>query len=864
MAVITPAYRLRVYAPRSTDATEVTLLTPAAGAPHAEAFRVATIPGVLGYRAYLFPPMGRRGRFDPLTKRVDTGEMTFQVFDKRVDAGTNAQRWLSAFTGDVDGRPAMLNCRAEVDESLDGGVTWPRFFTGRVEAFEFGDVLVGSVTLRESAELFDDLVFTGRPQTAVAYAAPAAVLPVQATPPTGSLARTLPGIAYNNADTLHRIMLGSEATTRRGNGLSTALASLADRQYEFGYSANSSPKGYFLGFGVITYPSGNYAQPILTGSKLRALVTWSGGSGQYPVREILSMRSKDNALFRPEEIQLGIYPVTDPGYAVRPPDATAVKVTLVADSGATAEAPIILENVSPLTFWQDLLAGKFSRLNADGSVRRPLAVDAAAFTALAAARSFLPLNAVITKPLTLRSAVEDFVLRPYHLGYRVAPDGTVVPFDCRRDPALATATGLGVSALADPGRGFAWSQQRSDAVSNIRVEAFRDSVSDVEERVAAAQDSRIVAAAGAITSGPLTIFDVDLSARAVDVAGDELVITAPGWRSRVTGTGKSTATGAGVGDATLKQEEAIIAAALVLAGQLRSLYGAGSTRLQRTFRRTSAGDVLPGMWRRLTIDEAPNASTNTRGGERLALCVDRLEAGVNVQLEFIDGGSSSVAAVPALASLAISSAGAPTVTVTRNAAGDPVVLQVVLSSQAVGTAPTVGWLDAGVALVTGVFTLPTAPAGLRLWVRGRSEPQSSGDDFRLPSANVSPAPAYIDTGSVTAPSAVAVSGITLSTALASWTVGDATAAVEVLVSTGSYSAGLFDDEGLLVARLPAGSTSYRLTGLNGPSLAHCVGVRHVQSSTGRFSLVATANFTTLTADTALARPAGLCIASPVT
>lgn len=861
MAVLTPAYRLRIYAPRSVDSTEQQLLTPAAGAPHAEAFQVATIPGVTGYRPYLFPPEGRRGSFDPLTKRVDTGEMTFAVFDKRTATGDNAERWLTAFAGDAEGRPWLLNCRVEADESLDGGDTWDPFFAGRVQAFAFDHVLIGTLTVREESELFDTICFVGRPHASVTYARTQAVLPVQPPPPPGAGYRTIAGTAEGlTAFGSWSIVVAGSATKYLGNVVSegmTALATRAGEQWFTEFVGGPKKRGYRMTFGTLSETDG---VTTLAGSKLRALVYWAGGGyGEYPVSAVMSAGKDD--FFRATYLFLREYPVGASGAAARPAAATPVTVVLVADAEASAATPIILEDANPLTVFEDALAGRFSRLNTDGTVRRTLAADTAAFTALAAARSFLPINAVIDKPLELRAFLEDYILKPNHIGYRVSPSGAITPFDVRRDSSLASVASLGIADVASVDEGFGWTQQRGDAVSNIRVEAFRDRVPDIEDLVSEGGGPILRSAAGTLEPAPFTIIDADLSPRALDVTGRELEIKAPGWRAREEGSG-GTGRGGDPTAATYKQDEAIMAAAIALVTQLRALYGGGGSTVSRAFRRAQAGDVLPGMWRRLTLPEAPNAASYLRGGERLGICIDRVERGAIVDLTFLDGGASSVAVVPVLSSLALASTAAPQVTVTRNAAGDPVLLEIALTAQSVGTAPTTGWTDGGVARVDGAFTLPMAPAAMRLWVRGRSEPESAGDDFRLPSAFVAPSPAFLDTGTVTAPSGVSVGTIGRTVATVSWTNGEATAPIEILLTTGSFSAGVFDAPGLVIATLPAGSTSYRLVGLDGPSAAHCVGVRHLVPETGRFSAIASADFSTSTTDPQLARPAGIYIIAP--
>jgi len=163
-------YRCTVYAPRGLDPTETTVLTPVAGAPHAQQFKIATSEGISGFQPYMGMPTGRRGRIDILAKKTDTGELSFDVLDTRVTpGGSNLQRWLTAFVGDLKGLPRMARLKAFVEESLDGGVTWSAFFTGRVKSFgmKTGSRVLFTMVLRD---LGDDLtfnIFTGRPHGSV-------------------------------------------------------------------------------------------------------------------------------------------------------------------------------------------------------------------------------------------------------------------------------------------------------------------------------------------------------------------------------------------------------------------------------------------------------------------------------------------------------------------------------------------------------------------------------------------------------------------------------------------------------------------------------------------------------------------------
>lgn len=849
MSTLTPIVRLRVYAPPSVDATELTVLTPAPGAPHGEPFQVATAEGVPGYRALLEMPHGRRGAFDVITKRTDFGELTYRILDQRL-GDANAARWLTAFAGDAAGRPILLNCRAVADLSLDGGASWEAFHVGRIEDVTFTDPLFAMLTVRDETDRFDELLFTGAPHASVTYARPPAVLPLQ--PPPGTIGEYLTlsavvdyGVGWAGYFVLN---VDESQTPVRGNVVSDGLARIA--RYETPASGFQRHRyTYAPRINRSTTGTPDYG---VGASTLRARLRWSGGSGDFAVSDVWVKHSGSapDSFYRAVFIGCWELPSGDLGYAARPSNGTAVKLTLIADTEASTAAPLIITGADPLTLWQDVLAGKFSRLLSTGAVRRTIPFDAAAFAALAATRTFLPIDAVLTKPLSVSAFIEQFILRPNHLGYRMSPAGEVVPFDCRRETSLTAVPALGVDALASLADGFDWRQRRSDAVASIAVTTYVDFVANPQEEVANKRGPVLASPAGGIRSFEREVVDLDVSARGLDVAGGTLDIAAPGWRARSRLVGE---------EPDAARTEAINAAVVGLATQLRILVGRGATALSRAFRRQAAGDVYPGMWRRLTIAEAPNAATYQRAGERLALCVDRVEDGPVLTLSFLDGGAVVLAATPTLASLSVDDQ-IPRVVVTLNAAGDPVLLEYQLTATSVGSAPAGGWRQAGVQRATGAYSLPRVPRGVRLWVRGRSEPEvAATSDFRLPSAFVAPSPAYIDTGTITAPSGVAVSELAANAATVTWTPGDAEAKTEILLALGSFSAGLFDDPALIVAELPAGAVRFRLVGLDGPSVAHCVGVRHLSVEDGGRSTVATANFTTGTVNATRARPAGLAV-----
>jgi hypothetical protein len=74
------------------------------------------------FRPYLDLPRGRQGSIDPLSKKLTQGALSIRVMDKRTTVGgSNANRWVTAFLGDANGKQRLIGCKILLEESLDGG-----------------------------------------------------------------------------------------------------------------------------------------------------------------------------------------------------------------------------------------------------------------------------------------------------------------------------------------------------------------------------------------------------------------------------------------------------------------------------------------------------------------------------------------------------------------------------------------------------------------------------------------------------------------------------------------------------------------------------------------------------------------------
>src|SRR5258706_4933135 len=155
MSTFNVAYRATVYASRSLDPSETTILTPIPGAPHSDPFKIATRAGIGGFQPYMDFPSGRRGKIDLLSKKTDIGEISFDIVDVRtVAGGANANRWVTAFIGDSKGLPRFARLKCYVEESLDGALSWTSFFTGRVRSLTLrpDSLIVYTLSLRDLSD----------------------------------------------------------------------------------------------------------------------------------------------------------------------------------------------------------------------------------------------------------------------------------------------------------------------------------------------------------------------------------------------------------------------------------------------------------------------------------------------------------------------------------------------------------------------------------------------------------------------------------------------------------------------------------------------------------------------------------------
>lgn len=269
----------------------------------------------------------------------------------------------------------------------------------------------------------------------------------------------------------------------------------------------------------------------------------------------------------------------------------------------------------------------------------------------------------------------------------------------------------------------------------------------------------------------------------------------------------------------------------------------------------TASTVSAGQFCRLTLGSYPNISNSQRGGTRLVQILSKDITPDGYQYEYLD--AAAAAAIPTAPTLSLSTSTAfpkHALRVTVSA-GIPTGGAVALyAAESATTSPpsstSASWHPVyttshyGFVRTTGTYQLGQLKSGTRWFVKGQSNaPNSPRSNYSTPVSQV--------TGSLTSPSALAMSSVQAKTAGMTWTVGESGYPINVHVDTST--AGTPTTSNLLF-RVPPGSNRTVVANLT-PSQSYRTWVRHADPY-GGFSGFDSTTFTmTSTASTANSRKA---------
>jgi hypothetical protein len=772
-------------------------------------------------------PQGRRGRLDVRERKTDTGGMLIRLIDKRTGA-TNLSRWMTGFIGDALGNYNLMGLKIFIEESLDGGLSWRAFYTGRITDVSLDSKAGMQIQVRDMGEDLNQDIFVGTPHASVRnYAVRAPLLPrnvVQAygivpiVPLINAHIRAVADgnpsvrdVVFDNDDHyLNRLI--TENYPRRPDAI---IAVIFDGGVEKWYNVP----------GGASHIAWHATEANRTTAVGRASVT-----GMFIDLKLAGTGPLFAATFPTTGSAVTLYAA---------PRDDAVKIS--------KDLPLLINDIHGVQLWKDILDGKFSRLDSTGAPKRPVAYDATAFATLIADTSFPPLRFEIEELDKMNTFIEDQICTAYNLTYYLDSLGRVVPVDLRRVTGLAVT-----STITDADRvekePVNWAQARDDAITRVDVTFYRE-VQDDPDTSEAVNQVRI-------SVHDELFIKLNLGQRTLNLAEQTVTFDLKGLRYQPNER---------MADGTYRPEYI----KRYLDGLIDDYWGPftnGAQYLTLGFRRTTNTNVArPGTFHLVDVDPIPDPTTNRRGGARLALCIERTEAGPNVTLGFLDLGFNATAIVPVVGVLvknATDGKHGVDIPITLNASGEAVQVMVALTATSVGARPAANsqlWQPVGPSYTTsGTKTVLGLAAGSRVWVRARSLPNgytATGAGLQQPSDWVFPTIGSVDLDPLAAPGALTVANISQSTADVSWSLTDTASDIEVLLTVGTITTWTDD---LIVARLPANTRSFVLRGLEGPTVQHTVGVRHRSSIQG-YGPPSNAVFTTTSTPPAAPRPAGLAV-----
>ena len=509
---------------------------------------------------------------------------------------------------------------------------------------------------------------------------------------------------------------------------------------------------------------------------------------------------------------------------------------------------------------KDIMLGSFSQL--DPSTGEPIysgsiPIDVAAFDALIADHTYRDSRWLIKKPEKLGKWVEENILKPYQIAFRIEPqnnggkfENVYVPFDMRLPKDLSgiqTITEADLDSTVEP----TW--EPSKPFVNIETKYYFETKTTMDSLRQGGEGINV-------TEGPINptlVSEFPIEFLTVDLSN----VQAKGGNYKVDARGVRFFPSERYSDVEWQPIDVFFFTirwyrSTVMRRMIKELHDRAQFRWSRgpatitivADRVAATNDLKIGEYVILGVDVLPSSFTHTRGASRLVQVIgrDEITSGPYIKFTFVDSGINLQRAAPIVGEF-------QQIGATNTASGTISVLQpgtvhtsFAITDQSVTTAPDETsslWIEADIRdftvsssqnVITGEFA-----NGVNVFHRAFIQPDST-QDFELPSEfGFEGGDGFVSiTGILSPPTNLEVFNISPSGANAQWTVGDATADVEIMMKQ--------DDESNFsnFATLPPGATTIRFT--NRSTLAvsnpHKILVRHVDTLTGTVSAEVTASY----------------------
>ncbi len=825
MSTFKPAYRLTVYGPRSVDPTEATILTPIAGAPHSDQFKVTTLATLAGWKPYLFLPEGRTGKIDVLSRTTDIGVVNVTLMDMRLSSADNLTRWLTAYFGSLKQEFRAGGLKAKLEESVDGGSTWSSWFTGRLQTVKTVGRTRFVLQIQDEASELRQSIFVGRPHSSITYAGVQSLAPVGLTQPYGTIPAVTPFTGVTGAHTLG----GYTFPNSKQISLDASQWTRADLIVTSGLRGAVAPVTPLITGGSVGGPSYG-SMPNFSGTARAVLKHTSGANngltGVYKVGQLGLGAWDKSGHVKLTGFYIEALETTEAGYLAVPADGVTVQGDIVAgDAMIDKEHPLLIDATSPTVLLNDILAGKFGYIwhspetlptgKNYGDVKRSFPVNSSNFTPFLNDTTYPPVRFVITEPAQMGKWIQENLLKPYSLAMFLDADGQVNLVDLRLPASLSGITTLTDADLVEASDQIDWTFDRSQAITRVDAKWYGEEIVKVED-LNRSPDKYPSLSGGLLNSieHPLIL----LALGSGDFGDQTYQMDAPGYRAI---DGEQYQGGDRASYLMSKLLEHMMS--------FRRPFAVGASTAAAKCRRTANVPRVPGGLFLLQFTMLPDPATNKRGGTRLVRAVQVGFNGVKIEPVFLDMGIAIVASAPTASQpaqeVSNTSVGVTT-TVTLNASSQPAELRYAVTDTSVGSAPVdtdPAWrmapLGTNPIIATGAVTFRPSTPGKRIWVQVRTMP-TAGQAPQMPSAWVlAGGNGRVDLAAWPAPSALTKSNDTGRAFRLSWTNGATDLMVQVLIRSP------VGDPPTLVDTLPPGSTQFDFQGVD-PSTTYRCGVRY--------------------------------------
>lgn len=748
---------------------------------------------------------------------ADPGQIRITFLDKKV-AADQSDRWLTRLLGDSEGRSSLRNSRVEHDISDDGGTTYQREYTGRVNAATLSSELtlelVGEDLMVDSLdEIFDGTI------PDVDWASPASYIPLGIgtgkTPnqygPWTRHPKEGGGISGHlnpKGPVVGAYVFYSNITATERSGSTNVFDSLREAsrllrpQENVGSEANAGLVAPDIK--IFWTPEGG-SEIQLSAAQIPDSPSWTPGDSFTAIREETDTFGE----FHLHSIGIASLP----GDAAIPsPGAGSFRVVRRAPPTPTTPMHIGVGTSNSGVSWATIVkAFGDSKFGGNG-----FAYDTARFTALEADTTLTKIRMRVTEgPVSSASWMSDHLWPVVGYAPAVTASGALYPVSWDPPTALPTAT-LDASNVISA----QWEQSRSTQVNQVRLETVKEKRRSTETRFTQDVD---YSKHGVYPTGTATdLLEESLDTRVILVrdAGSKrkkYVIKALGVRPPVGLTFEQP-----VGREMQQRAESVLDMF-----QDGPQYVSAMVRRGTVSKSAQVGDNLL-----VAIPWLPDQQTKLRGGTRVMFLVEKAanEDGT-YSFKLLDRGPNQFVSLPTLTSV-VADASEPrhVLNVTATPPGGTARAEIQIATVGSGVAEPAAdsslWGYSVSISGTGAQTVKITgfPSFRRHWVRAIGKGPG-----KLPSAFATAVSAY--TATVTPPSSLAVtaSGTMLT---ATWTVGDALyPLMPCLVAGNGVAEPAVRGSSFLRTPLPSGAARFQLSehGLTGDVT---VGIKHVDAYGG--------------------------------